>query len=204
MKQYRNTMAALIICAGTSLSLVANAALPTPACQPGYWPARSKYPAEYNELYQQLRPYLEPSLGGGNSALANRLSRVQGQAAYENLLDLANDISANDQYRVVITLPDGTVVLDTSRDDWYRGDSGFCKSDPRKNCYVNFQNKTINENHNSRVAIFSAQALSCGYAIETKSSTTTGQKEHYLAVRLNGPSGSHLDSAGTVRISLAQ
>jgi hypothetical protein len=46
--------------------------------------------------------------------------------------------------RIVITLPDGTVVVDTSKNN---------------NTYANFQAKAINENHNTRVAILDAQLV---------------------------------------------
>jgi len=68
------------------------------------------------------------------------------------------------------------------------------------NSYQHFVAKTVNENHNSRIAILAAQEYPCGAGIESKLSTTTGQVESYLAVRL----GNHLDSLGTARISTRQ
>jgi hypothetical protein len=65
------------------------------------------------------------------------------------------------------------------------------------NSFQHFQNKTVNENHNSRIAIFDTQEYQCGIGLEAKLSTTTGQREIYLAVRL----GTHLDANGSVRIS---
>ncbi len=85
--------------------------------------------------------------------------------------------------RVLITLPDGTVVVDTSKST--------------DNTYANFQAKAINENHNSRIAILDAQHWACGIGLETKTSTTTGAVEVYLAKHL----GTYLNSAGTVRPS---
>ena len=58
--------------------------------------------------------------------------------------------------------------------------------------------KTINENHNSRVAIFMAQEYPCGVGVENKVSTSTGADETYVARR----AGNHLDSAGTLRLSV--
>lgn len=83
----------------------------------------------------------------------------------------------------MITLPDGTVVVDTSKGT--------------ANTYQNFKNKVINENHNTRVAILDAQIYDCGVGLETKKSTTDNVVESYVAKRL----GNYLDSAGTVRIS---
>jgi hypothetical protein len=62
-----------------------------------------------------------------------------------------------------------------------------------------FTNKTVNENHNSRIAIVSAQLYPCGVGIESKLSTSTGTTESYVALRL----GKHLNSAGTARLSTA-
>jgi hypothetical protein len=94
--------------------------------------------------------------------------------------------------RVVITAPDGTVILDTSRAD--------NTVDPKSNSYQHFLDKTINENHNSRVSFAVAQQYQCGIGFETKLSTTDNKVENYFAIRL----GNHLDSLGTVRISTKQ
>ena len=62
--------------------------------------------------------------------------------------------------RVLIALPDGTVVLDTARGDHL--------PDPTSNSYQHFLDKTIGENHNTRVAILAAQKYPCGIALETE------------------------------------
>jgi hypothetical protein len=85
--------------------------------------------------------------------------------------------------RVTITLPDGTVVLDTSLDN-----NDACKG---------FEEGGLLPNHNTRVAIMHAQELEGGVDAERKYSTTTGEHEKYVAIRL----GTHLDSIGTARIS---
>ncbi|MBP6366155.1 MAG: hypothetical protein KBA82_09155 [Nitrosomonas sp.] len=114
----------------------------------------------------------------------NKLNNVTNQATYAILLAEANataTLIANG--RVIVTLPDGTVVVDTSKG--------------ANNTYTNFIDKAINENHNTRVAILDAQIYDCGVGLETKTSSSTGVKEVYLAKRL----GAYLDSAGTVRLS---
>jgi hypothetical protein len=95
---------------------------------------------------------------------------------------------------VVLTLPDGTTVIDTSKPD----DPLDTMPDIDANSFQHFRNKKVNENHNSRIAIHDAQEWPCGLGLEAKLSTSTGQREIYLAVRL----GTHLDSNGTVRASL--
>lgn len=118
------------------------------------------------------------------TSIKNKLDAVANPATY-NILRAEAVATANliADGRVVITLPDGTVVVDTSKG--------------AANTYANFQAKTINENHNTRVAILDAQIYDCGLGLETKTSTSTGDVEVYLAKRL----GAYLDSAGTVRLS---
>jgi hypothetical protein len=152
------------------------------ACQPGYQAALAgPHGATYQALFAALNPH--------TTELRNRLGAVMNGATYVNLLNLANSIATNNNARLVITLPDGTVVIDTNRNDG--------PSNPQNNAYPNFVAKTINENHNSRVAILAAQTWPCGTAVETKTSTSTGEVENYVAVRL----GNHLDSQGTARLS---
>ncbi|MBA3757047.1 MAG: hypothetical protein H0X02_12860 [Nitrosomonas sp.] len=132
--------------------------------------------APYNTLNAILTP-------AKLTSFRNKLSAVQNQATYATLLTEANATAAMlANGRIVVTLPDGTVVVDTSKSN---------------NTYANFGAKAINENHNTRVAILDAQLYDCGIGLETKTSTTTGDIEVYLAKRL----GTYLDSAGTVRVS---
>lgn len=131
--------------------------------------------------YDTLNAILTPAK---INSFKNKLGAVKDQPTYAALLTEANAtaaIVANG--RVVVTLPDGTVVVDTAKG--------------ATNTFVNFDAKAINENHNTRVAIFDAQIYDCGVGLETKTSSTTGVAEVYLAKRL----GAYLDSVGTVRLS---
>lgn len=85
-------------------------------------------------------------------------------------------------HRLVVTLPDGTVVVDTSK----------------TNSYTRYKAKTINENHNTRIAILHSQLHVCGHGVETKFSTSDNTRESYVAIRL----GAYLNSSGTARISV--
>lgn len=130
--------------------------------------------------YDTLNAILTPAKV---TSFRNKLNAVTNQATYGTLLTEANataTLIANG--RVVVTLQDGTVVVDTSK---------------ANNTYADYVAKAINENHNSRVAILDAQLYDCGIGLETKTSTSTGVVEAYLAKRL----GPYLDSAGTVRLS---
>lgn len=118
------------------------------------------------------------------TTLTTKLSAVTNSLTYNKLLVEAvatAGMIANG--RVVITLADGTVVIDTAKG--------------AANTFANYDAKKINENHNTRVAILDAQLYDCGVGLETKTSSTTDVKEVYLAKRL----GKYLDSAGTVRLS---
>jgi hypothetical protein len=169
-----------------------NAQAPTPVgrpaqhCGPGVLAALT-----YSPAYKPLLTILGPE----RKALRELLDAVVDQASYEALLKVARSIAqSTPNGRLLITLPDGTVVLDTANmDDPTDGlESG--------NSYGHFQSKTVNENHNSRIAIFAAQLYPCGIGVESKLSTTTDEVETYVAVRL----GAHLSSSGTARLSVAQ
>lgn len=113
-----------------------------------------------------------------------KLDAVKDSATYATLLTEANATAALIvNGRIVVTLPDGTVVVDTSKGT--------------TNTFNNYKAKTINENHNSRISILDSQLYDCGIGVETKRSTTDGTVESYVAKRL----GAYLDSSGTVRIS---
>jgi hypothetical protein len=153
-------------------------------CQPGIAQAfAGPHAAQYIALATALGPQM--------AALTTQLAAVVDQPTYQTLLTSANAVAAAivPNGRVVVTLPDGTVVLDTNRDD--------NTADPTSNSFAHFQSKTINENHNSRIAILVAQEYPCGAGVESKLSSSTGVTEHYLALR----AGTHLDSAGTIRAS---
>ncbi len=122
---------------------------------------------------------------------------VVDQPSYANLLadaiSLKNSIGVGG--RVVITLSDGTVVIDTAKSN---------------NTYANYQGKKINENHNSRIAIADAQMYQCGLGVESKFSSSTQVVETYVARRLGNATNattygaSYLNSSGTVRVSVIQ
>jgi hypothetical protein len=119
-------------------------------------------------------------------------------AQYQVLADLAaakvsaaNTALGVTTARVVVTLPDGTVVLDTGKP------ANLTVTPATGSTLANFKAKTINENHNSRLAILDAQQYPCGFGMETKVSTTLGLQEVAVAKRV----GPYMNSLGTVRIS---
>jgi len=178
----------LAIAAALSMMTLA-AARPASAqsCNPGIAAGYALHQTTYTNLISKLAPQV--------NTLKNQLQAVIDQPTYLTLLTtsrtLANSVATG---RVLVTLPDGTVVLDTSKTD----DPGNTMASG--NSFQHFQNKTVNENHNSRVAIFDAQEWPCGVGLETKLSTTTGQHEIYLAIRL----GAQFDAIGTARLSVIE
>ena len=86
--------------------------------------------------------------------------------------------------RVLITLSDGRVAYDTSKG--------------ANNTFANYQAGTINENHNTRIAILTALLGNSGNGNEDKFSTSTGQPESYNAIRMGL---STTNSLGCSRVS---
>lgn len=183
LDRFRALVVAVSFSAVTLLGGVAQAQ----TCQPGIADAFSAHPTEYFVLLAVLAPTV-PNLN-------TKLAAVVDQPTYASLLTDARTIAASlPTGRVLITLPDGTTVLDTARADDPNNNL------PAGNSFAHFQAKTVNENHNSRIAIFVAQEYPCGFGLEAKFSTSTLQREFYAAARL----GTHLDSNGTARLSVRQ
>jgi hypothetical protein len=176
--------------AGAALSLSVILATPTIAraqqCQPGIDAGWELWRSNYDLMWAVLTPNI--------SNLTTLLNAMADQSSYGTLVAAARAVVANIDParfgRLVVTLPDGTVVLDTIRPD---GDTPA-----NANSFAHFQAKSINENLNTRVAIAAAQTYPCGIGIETRLSTTTGLFESHFSVRL----GSHLSSRGTARLSM--
>jgi len=87
--------------------------------------------------------------------------------------------------RLLIAESDGTVIIDSSKP-------------LATNTYANWQAKTINENHNSRAAVFGCQLFPEGVSYETKYSSTVHSNQAYVGIR----AGPFRDNFGTLRYSL--
>jgi hypothetical protein len=141
-----------------------------------------------------------PSLGNLNALMASLnqiaansifiFTNTPSSPAWTTMHDLISSwISTNvfnaNGLRVLIALADGTVCYDSS--------SGV------NNTYLNYQSKSINENHNSRVAILQALLSNNGVGFETKLSTSTNRMTNYLAQRIWVTNGRPM---GTIRVSV--
>jgi len=147
-----------------------------------------KYKELYCILYETiLNNYLEVQLN--NMYIEAAPNNCAADHAYNNFLTLVlNLFHINPENlfspRLVITEQDGTVVIDT-----------FASTN---NTRANWRTKTINENHNSRLAILNSQLFQDGTGYETKLSTTTNTVQMYVAIR----GGKFNDSFGTFRLSI--
>jgi hypothetical protein len=117
-------------------------------------------------------------------------SATQSESGYDSLVLAAREyLVPNPNDRLLIALPDGVVLFDSSRSD--------NPVDLNANSYANFLARSINDNHNTRVAVLNAQLKCRGFGYEKRLSTTTNRREIYVAVRL----GRRYNNDGTVRLS---
>jgi hypothetical protein len=145
--------------------------------------------ATYKKLYNILQP--------DTAVLKTKLDAVKDQATYALLLKFARVVATDPKLangRLIVALSDGTVVVDTSKPD------DPTNTAKQGNSFKHFTDKTVNENHNTRIAILDSQLHVCGVGVETKLSTTDNKKESYVAIRL----GVHLNNSGTARLSVKQ
>lgn len=142
-------------------------------------------------LHNKIRRRLYKALKYGiiKYDLDGLLKNTLDQNTYNTLIEACNKIinkfnkiCHNHTGRLLISLPDGTVVFDSSRGN---------------NTYNNFKNNKINVNHNTRRSIMASQLYKNGTAYERKYSTTTQQKEIYVSIRL----GKFRNSQGTATLS---
>jgi len=181
----RAMILSIIICASALLASPRTAA--AQQCQPCIDAAWAAYrPAyEFMPTYDVLWTTLTPNTGN----LTTLLDAVSDQSSYEMLLGAARSIAARIGGRLVVTLPDGSVVVDTDLPDG--------ETPANANSYEHFNARSINENDNTRVAVSAAQMFPCGIAIESKFNPASGLAEVHFAARL----GPHLSSSGTARLS---
>jgi len=126
------------------------------------------------------------------SALLNRPSYdLLVRVSREYLMDNRSD------FRILIALPDGRVIFDSSRADDLLTEPALVPA-ANDNSFQNALNGTIGENHNTRISILNAQLLESGLGYEQRFSTTTLRRETYIAKRL----GAQFDNFGTFRLSL--
>ena len=111
----------------------------------------------------------------GSSLITQFLSNPSNESDWNNMNTVIQQFlttfsSQITGLRVLITLTDGRVAYDSSKG--------------ANNTFARYQAGTINENHNTRVAIMVALLGTSGVGNETKFSTSTGLDEAYNAQRM--------------------
>lgn len=151
-------------------------------------------PHALSTLHAELRSVIIDVNGTSRVAdtlITQFLTTPNQESAWNNMNTVIQAFLSNTRYaglsglRVLITLSDGVVAYDSSKG--------------ANNTYANYRSNTINENHNSRVAIMTALLGNSGNGYETKYSTSTGVLQAYNAIRI-GYSTS--ESLGCSRISV--
>lgn len=149
-------------------------------------------PQDSREILDNYR-HLEARMKADNKQydfkkIITELSSANTYAAARNRLDAiveSMDAEFGADTRILVAEPDGTVMYDSAKG--------------AENTYQNFVDKDINENHNTRASIMTAQMLGHReFAYETKVSNTTGNVESYVAKRV----GRLSNNSGTVRYSI--
>jgi hypothetical protein len=152
-------------------------------------------PSNWTKLHTQL---LADSASKDFNTLMNNMTKNATNyntavTAFRSLITPLNTVLGKTSARIVVCLPDGTVYFDSKNAT--DGDA----TNPLSNEYTNAKtDKSINENHNSRPCIMNAQLVEDGVSFESKYSSSTGNYEDYVAVRI----GAQGASAGTVRYSV--
>lgn len=167
----------------------------------------AEYPPEVEHLlhhkktYKSLYKILHRNLQNLTLLFSNVTDEATYEVFYNAMVSVANSVDGGGG-RMLFCEPDGTVVVDTSKVlDSSNVVSGYANS------YQHWQNKNVNENHNSRVAIMSAQIWPAGLGVEKKFSSTIAQTSWYVAEvanyhkDVNKSKSVHLDNKGTFRIS---
>src|SRR5262249_2250873 len=129
----------------TDLIIDINGFYAAQTCVKGFDEAFALHPANYTLVQTSITP--------SAPTVQTQLRAVVDHPTYATLLTTARNLAASfTNGRIVITLTDGTVVIDTGKpDDPTNINPG------QANSFQHFTNKNVNENHNSRLAIFVAQ-----------------------------------------------
>ena len=115
---------------------------------------------------------------------AGMLNDAIDQPAYAKAANKLTELSNSSRTRILVAQPDGTVTYDSSK--------GVL------NTFAKAKKKEINENHNTRPSMMSAQLTCDGRGNEIKFSSSTNQIEVYCARTIVDNYG---NNKGTVRLS---
>ena len=113
------------------------------------------------------------------------LMKISLEASNKLCNSFAKELGLNNS-RILGALVEGVVFYDSSKGD--------------KNTFSNYKEKKINENHMSRAAIREAVDSEDGIGWESKYSSTVGDFENYVAIRVGN---SKHDGVAVIRLSFA-
>ena len=118
----------------------------------------------------QVKQLLTDFIAANPDIETHLTNAASSQSGYTSAYSLVSSYaSTHSGLRILITLADfSTVLMDTSKGS--------------NNTFNNFDNKAINENHNSRSAMLQALLSKSGEGFEEKLSSSTNQTETYQAV----------------------
>jgi hypothetical protein len=148
--------------------------------------------------------FLFGSICEQTDTIMDLLSAVTDCESYDNLFNFCSGLASTiPNGRIIVTLPDGTVVVDTFQ--------AFCDCDTPDcpvdfpcdvadnlcNGYNFFLDNFVGANQNTSVSAFDAQLWPCGVGCETRFDLSSGSVEAIVAVRL----GEYLNNTGTVIVS---
>ena len=115
------------------------------------------------EIYNSVAEFVESPFGlGGEIRYKKAIDSVK---AYEDIVQ--QRLGSNIIFRNLGTLTDGTVWIDTTKDN---------------NTYENFLAKNINENHNTRPSILESIYEGTGFEVKLSSSTKRNQARRALRI----------------------
>lgn len=149
-------------------------------------------------IYREICSIVKPGVIKKFKSLVEKVYRTQTQASYSPLFSYSKKIASKlKNGRIVVCQQDaGIVIIDTAQPD--DPDNLL----PQGNSLEHWLSNTVNpSNHNTRLAIFSAQLYPCGIGAETALSASVGQLQAGVAFRLNTSVKDYTQSSGTVRLS---
>lgn len=121
-------------------------------------------------------------------------------------LNASNGITySKNGFKFLLTLDDGTVIVDTSKDSksvtTTSAVGAFAAGVYHQNSAVSYGNKMVNENHNSRPEVLNSVLSASGVGSARRYSSSSQSAYMYYAVRLgNSPQA----NVGTLRVAVTE
>eukprot|EP01083_Nonionella_stella_P254540 874552_1 len=152
----------------------------------GYYGKIAQYTVDLGKLEHEPYSSLNMEITDHFGELCGALEQwdPNDKSSYYAIKAIGEKISNNYGYRTTLCVPDGSVIYDAPKG--------------ADNTFENAVNKAIDENHNTRVSIMSAQLNDEGKGWEEKLSTSSSTVENYVSRRC----GDQFENFGTIRLSV--